>query len=125
MDETALLERARGGDDAAFAELVAPYRSELHAHCYRLLASTHDADDALQDALVGAWRGIGGFEGRSSVRGWLYRIATHAAYRVGAKRPKRQLSARRLARVHRSARPRRAARRAGVGGALRRRSGPV
>ncbi len=92
MDETALLERARGGDDAAFAELVAPYRAELHAHCYRLLASPHDADDALQDALVGAWRGIGGFEGRSSVRGWLYRIATHAAYRVGAKRPKRQLS---------------------------------
>jgi RNA polymerase sigma-70 factor (TIGR02960 family) len=92
MDEPALLERARAGDDAAFEELVAPYRPQLHAHCYRLLASAHDADDALQDALIGAWRGIGGFEGRSSLRGWLYRIATNAALRVGAKRPKRQLS---------------------------------
>jgi RNA polymerase sigma-70 factor (TIGR02960 family) len=92
MDEPALLERARAGDDTAFEELVAPYRAQLHAHCYRLLASGHDADDALQDALIGAWRGIGGFEGRSSLRGWLYRIATNAALRVGAKRPKRQLS---------------------------------
>jgi RNA polymerase sigma-70 factor (ECF subfamily) len=92
MDESALLERARAGDDAAFGELVAPYRAQLHAHCYRLLASAHDADDALQDALLGAWRGIGGFEGRSSLRGWLYRIATNAALRVGAKRPRRQLS---------------------------------
>jgi RNA polymerase sigma-70 factor (TIGR02960 family) len=92
VDESTLLERARAGDDQAFGELVAPYRAELHAHCYRLLASPHDADDALQDALVGAWRGLAGFEGRSSVRGWLYRIATHAAFRVGARRPKRQLS---------------------------------
>ena len=92
MDEPALLERARAGDDAAFEQLVAPYRAQLHAHCYRLLASAHDADDAVQDALIGAWRGIGGFEGRSSLRGWLYRIATNAALRVGAKRPKRQLS---------------------------------
>jgi RNA polymerase sigma-70 factor (TIGR02960 family) len=92
MDEPALLQRARAGDDTAFEELVAPYRAQLHAHCYRLLASRHDADDALQDALIGAWRGIGGFEGRSSLRGWLYRIATNAALRVGAKRPKRQLS---------------------------------
>ncbi len=92
MDEPALLKRARAGDDTAFEELVAPYRAQLHAHCYRLLASGHDADDALQEALIGAWRGIGGFEGRSSLRGWLYRIATNAALRVGAKRPKRQLS---------------------------------
>lgn len=88
----ALLDRARGGDDGAFEELVAPYRAELHAHCYRLLASVHDADDAVQDALVGAWRGLSGFQGRSSLRGWLYRIATHAAYRVGSRRPRRQLS---------------------------------
>ena len=60
MDESALLERARAGDNEAFEELVAPYRAQLHAHCYRLLASAHDADDALQDALIGAWRGIGG-----------------------------------------------------------------
>lgn len=92
VDEMALLDRARAGDDGAFGELVAPYRAELHAHCYRLLASTHDADDAMQDALVGAWRGLAGFEGRSSLRGWLYRIATHAAYRVGSRRPRRQLS---------------------------------
>ncbi len=92
MDEPALLQRTRAGDDTAFEQLVAPYRVGLHAHCYRLLASAHDADDALQDALIGAWRGIGGFEGRSSLRGWLYRIATNAALRTSAKRPKRQLS---------------------------------
>ncbi len=92
MNETSLLQRARAGDDTAFEELVAPYRAQLHAHCYRLLASAHDADDAVQEALIGAWRGIGGFEERSSLRGWLYRIATNAALRVGAKRPKRQLS---------------------------------
>jgi RNA polymerase sigma-70 factor (ECF subfamily) len=92
MDESALLQRARAGDDSAFEELVAPYRAQLHAHCYRLLASAHDADDALQDALIGAWRGIGGFEGRSSLRGWLYRIATNAALRVVVGRPRRLLS---------------------------------
>lgn len=92
MDESALLSLARSGDDWAFGELVAPYRGELHAHCYRLLASSHDADDALQETLIGAWRGIGGFEGRSTLRSWLYRIATHAAYRVANRRPKRQLS---------------------------------
>jgi len=52
----------------AFEDLVAPYRAELHAHCYRMLGSVHDADDALQDALLGAWRGFSGFEGRSSLR---------------------------------------------------------
>lgn len=92
MDDVVLLQRARSGDAAAFELLVAPHRAALHAHCYRMLASTHDADDALQEALIGAWRGIGGFEGRSSLRGWLYRIATNAALRVGAKRPRRQLS---------------------------------
>ena len=92
VDEVALLDRARAGDSGAFEELVAPYRVELHAHCYRLLASIHDAYDAMQDALVGAWRGLAGFEGGSSLRAWLYRIATHAAYRVRSRRPRRQLS---------------------------------
>jgi len=91
-DELALLTLARSGDDRAFDDLVAPYRGELHAHCYRMLGSVYDADDALQDALLGAWKGLAGFEGRSSFRGWLYRIATHAAMRVGSKRPTKVLS---------------------------------
>lgn len=72
-----------------FDALVAPYRAELHAHCYRMLGSVHDADDALQEALLGAFRGFGGFEGRSSLRSWLYRIATNACLQRIAKRPKR------------------------------------
>ena len=83
MDETELLERARSGDNAAFDELVAPYLGELHAHCYRMLGSLHDADDALQDALLGAWKGLAGFQGRSSLRSWLYRIATNSSIRIG------------------------------------------
>ena len=70
------LARARDGDDAAFTRLVEPLRRELHAHCYRMLGSTHDADDALQDALLRAWRGLARFEGRSSLRSWLYTVAT-------------------------------------------------
>lgn len=70
------LARARAGDDAAFNRLVAPLRAELHAHCYRMLGSTHDADDALQDALLRAWQGLARFEGRSSLRSWLYTVAT-------------------------------------------------
>jgi RNA polymerase sigma-70 factor, ECF subfamily len=70
------LARAREGDDAAFTRLVGPMRRELHAHCYRMLGSTHDADDALQDALVRAWRGLGRFEARGSLRSWLYTVAT-------------------------------------------------
>ncbi|HEX4223816.1 MAG TPA: sigma-70 family RNA polymerase sigma factor [Pseudonocardiaceae bacterium] len=67
---------ARDGDDAAFTRLITPLRRELHAHCYRMLGSTHDADDALQDALLRAWRGLSGFAGRSSLRSWLYTVAT-------------------------------------------------
>ncbi len=84
------LAAARAGDEDAFARLVAPHRRALLAHCYRILGSTHDADDALQDALLGAWRGLAGFEGRSSLRAWLYRIATHAALRVAERRPPRR-----------------------------------
>jgi RNA polymerase sigma-70 factor, ECF subfamily len=72
------LERARDGDDVAFTRLVEPLRRELHAHCYRMLGSAHDADDALQDALLRAWKGLAGFEGRSSLRSWLYTVTTHA-----------------------------------------------
>jgi RNA polymerase sigma-70 factor (TIGR02960 family) len=80
-------------DTAGFDALVAPLRAELHAHCYRMLGSVHDADDALQDALLGAWRGFATFEGRSSLRSWLYRIATHACLHLVAQRPKRLLAA--------------------------------
>ena len=78
-------------DEAAFRELVEPHRRELHAHCYRMLGSLHDADDALQDALLRAWRGLARFEGRSSLRSWLYRIATNTCLDLIAKRPSRVL----------------------------------
>ena len=72
-------------------QLVEPYRGELHAHCYRMLGSVHDAEDALQDTLLRAWRAIGRFEGRSSLRSWLYTIATNTSLNLIAKRPKRVL----------------------------------
>src|SRR4051812_16611648 len=78
-------------DENSFAELVEPYRRELHAHCYRMLGSVHDADDALQETLLGAWKGRGGFEGRSSLRSWLYTIATNASLRILEGRKRREL----------------------------------
>ena len=89
--DTAVLDRARGGDGAAFTELVEPLRRELHAHCYRMLGSVHDADDALQDALVRAWRGLARFEGRSSLRSWLYTVATNSCLDAAARRGRRAL----------------------------------
>jgi RNA polymerase sigma-70 factor (ECF subfamily) len=89
--ERELLAAAGSGDETAYRRLVEPHRSELHAHCYRMLGSVHDAEDALQEALVRAWRGLGRFEGRSSLRSWLYRIATNTCLDVVAKRPKRVL----------------------------------
>jgi RNA polymerase sigma-70 factor (TIGR02960 family) len=76
---------------AEFEALVAPHRSELHAYCYRLLGSVADADDALQEALLGAWRGLPGFEARGSLRSWLYRVTTNACLRLLAERPRRLL----------------------------------
>jgi hypothetical protein len=73
---TDLIERARSGDEEAFRELVDPYRRELQLHCYRILGSLHDAEDGLQETLLAAWQGLRTFEGRSSIRTWLYRIAT-------------------------------------------------
>ncbi len=83
---------AQQGDDAAFERLVAAHQVRLHAYCYRMLGSVHDADDALQETLLAAWRGLGTFEGRSSLRSWLYRIATHACLRLASSRRPRLLS---------------------------------
>ena len=85
-----LISRARAGDDDAFRELTEPHRRELQVHCYRMLGSFQDAEDALQDTLLAAWQGIGGFQERASIRTWLYRIATHRclnARRSASRRP--------------------------------------
>src|SRR5215210_9200647 len=89
--ERGLLEAAREGDEDAYRRLVEPHRGELHAHCYRMLGSVHDAEDAVQETLLRAWRGLPGFEGRSSLRSWLYRIATNTSLNAIEKRPKRVL----------------------------------
>lgn len=70
-------------DEQAFEQLVAPHRRELLAHCYRMLGGLTDVEDALQETLVAAWRGLDAFEGRSSLRTWLYRIATRVCIRLG------------------------------------------
>jgi RNA polymerase sigma-70 factor (ECF subfamily) len=85
-----VLQHAQRGDRAAFAELVTPYRRELHVHCYRMLGSYDDAEDAFQDAMLAAWRGIGGFRTEASVRTWLYRVATNVCLnhrRTTSRRP--------------------------------------
>jgi RNA polymerase sigma-70 factor (ECF subfamily) len=86
--ERALIAAARSGDESAYAALVEPHRRELRAHCYRMLGSVHDADDAVQDALLRAWRGLPRFEGRSTTRSWLYKITTNACLNAIARRPK-------------------------------------
>ena len=86
-----LLERARTGDEAAFSELLDSHRGELHAHCYRMLGSVDDAEEALQEASLRAWRGLSRFEKRSSLRSWLYTIATNTCLDEIARRPKRVL----------------------------------
>ena len=90
LDESTL-ERARAGDDEAFRELTDPYRRELQLHCYRILGSMQDAEDMVQETLLAAWRGLDAFEGRASVRTWLYRIATNRclnALRARSRRPR-------------------------------------
>jgi RNA polymerase sigma-70 factor (TIGR02960 family) len=85
-----LLTRARAGDQEAFRQLVEPYRHHLQLHCYRILGSVHDAEDALQETLLSAWQGLGGFEERASVRTWLYRVATNCCLKAQRSRRRSQ-----------------------------------
>ncbi|HEX3141206.1 MAG TPA: RNA polymerase subunit sigma-70 [Rhizobacter sp.] len=87
--ETELLARARAGDTVAFERLVKPQRRRLQVHCYRMLGSPHDADDAVQETLLAAWRGIASFEGRSTLHTWLYQISTRVCLRLISQRPQR------------------------------------
>jgi RNA polymerase sigma-70 factor, ECF subfamily len=91
VTERQLLEAVCRGDEDAFRRLVEPHRQGLRAHCERMLGSLDDGEDALQDALLRAWRGLGRFEGRSSLRNWLYRIATNASLDALARRPEHAL----------------------------------
>ncbi|HEY6522355.1 MAG TPA: sigma-70 family RNA polymerase sigma factor [Solirubrobacteraceae bacterium] len=87
MNETQLLKAARDGDEQAYAALVEAHRGPLYAHCYEMLGSVHDADDAVQEALLRAWRALARFEARSSLRTWLYTIATNVCLRMIEQRP--------------------------------------
>jgi RNA polymerase sigma-70 factor (ECF subfamily) len=90
-DEQQLIRSAKDGDDVAFRSLVEQRRAELHAHCYRILASADDADDAVQDTLLRAWRALPQFESRSSLRTWLFKIASNAALDIALRRTRREL----------------------------------
>jgi RNA polymerase sigma-70 factor (ECF subfamily) len=85
-----LIDLARAGDGDAFRRLVGPYERELRVHCYRMLGSVQDAEDAMQDALLAAWQGLGGFEGRATVRTWLYRVTTSRCLNVRRSARRRQ-----------------------------------
>jgi RNA polymerase sigma-70 factor (TIGR02960 family) len=88
-----LISRARAGDGEAFRALTEPHRRELHVHCYRMLGSFQDAEDALQETLLAAWRGLAGFDGRASIRTWLYRITTNtclSTLRAASRRPAKE-----------------------------------
>jgi len=86
-----LLAKARAGDNHAFGQLVDPFRRELHAHCYRILGSVQDAEDAVQETSLSAWQGFAAFEGRASMKTWLYRIGTNRclkSLRSASRRPR-------------------------------------
>jgi RNA polymerase sigma-70 factor, ECF subfamily len=91
VEEGAVVAAVRAGDETAFAALVERYRRQLHVHCYRMLGSVDDADDLVQETFLNAWRGRRGFEGRSSLRTWLYRIATNACLRALERTPRRRM----------------------------------